>query len=51
MRDILNSGFSRIPIYRGYDTEDVRGYLLVKTLVVVSINAIIDGKRSCLSEF
>lgn len=32
---ILNSGYSRIPIYHGDDRGNIQGYVLVKTLIVV----------------
>eukprot|EP01038_Epipyxis_sp_PR26KG_P011531 gene11531-15446_t len=34
--DILDSGFSRIPVYKKHDKEHFMGYLLVKQLIVIS---------------
>lgn len=34
--DILDSGFSRIPVYKKHDKQHLLGYLLVKELIVVS---------------
>lgn len=34
--DILDSGFSRIPVYKRHDKQHVMGYILVKELIVVS---------------
>lgn len=34
--DILDSGFSRIPVYRRHDKQYIIGYLLVKELIVVN---------------
>lgn len=33
--DILDSGFSRIPVYKRHDKQHILGYLLVKELIVV----------------
>lgn len=35
---ILRSGYSRIPIFKRKDKQHVKGYLLVKTLVVINPN-------------
>jgi metal transporter CNNM len=35
--DILDSGFSRIPVFKRHDRQHVLGYLLVKELIVVSL--------------
>ncbi|CAM9337911.1 unnamed protein product [Discosporangium mesarthrocarpum] len=35
MADLLAAGFSRVPVYEGDDTRNIRGYLQVKRLIVV----------------
>jgi metal transporter CNNM len=35
--DILDSGFSRIPVFKRHDRQHILGYMLVKELIVVSL--------------
>lgn len=38
MIEILRSGYSRVPVFEGKHVQKVLGYLLVKSLVVVSVS-------------
>jgi metal transporter CNNM len=49
LQSILQSGFSRIPVYKERDRSMIKGYLLVKSLVVVGPQDNITLESDCIS--
>lgn len=48
--DILDSGFSRIPVYRKADNQHLAGYMLVKELIVVDPSENMLVNDTCIRE-